>query len=101
MQFGVPPVVAISTQLCHAVGTNFSGFLLYKRKNDVDFGLGFYILIGGFFGAICEWLTLRYFASSEMLFQKFAYIYTAVLLIFGFIMLYQSSTFKTNNKPYL
>ena len=33
MQLGVPPVVAIPTQLCHAVGTNFSGFLLYKRKN--------------------------------------------------------------------
>ncbi len=94
MQLGVPPVVAISTQLCHAVGTNFSGFLLYKRKNDVDFALGGYILLGGCLGAICEWITLKFIENSDTLFQKFAYIYTVVLLIFGFAMLYQSSKFK-------
>ncbi len=89
MELGIPPLTAVSTQLCHAVGTNFSNFLSYQRKRDVDFQIAIYILIGGFFGAACEWATLKYSANSNIIVQKFAYLYILILLIFGTIMLVQ------------
>lgn len=90
MELGIPPLTAVSTQLCHAVGTNLSNFLSYQRKQDVDFQLALYILIGGFFGAACEWVTLKYSPNTDIIFHKFAYVYIVILFIFGSIMLAQS-----------
>lgn len=89
MEFGIPPLVAVSTQLCHAVGTNLTSFLSYKRKRDVDFHLATYILFGGILGASCEWLLLRYSSNSTAVVNKFIYVYVFVLFIFGIIMLTQ------------
>lgn len=102
MELGVPPLAAVATQLCHAVGTNLSNFLSYKRKQDVDFHLAVYILIGGFFGAACEWATLKYSPSADTVFHKFAYVYIIILFIFGTIMLAQSikTILKGNNPLY-
>jgi uncharacterized membrane protein YfcA len=88
-EFGLSPFTAVSTQLCHAVGTNLSNFLAYKRKRDVDFHLALYILLGGGLGAFCEWLILMHRPSSETAFQKFAYVYVVTLLIFSFTMVLQ------------
>ena len=90
MEFGIPPLIAVATQLCHAVGTNLTSFLTYKRKMDVDFHLAIYILIGGMIGAMFEWIILRNSDDSTFAFKKFVYVYIIILLIFGVIMLYQS-----------
>ncbi len=90
MKFGIPPLIAISTQLCHAVGTNLASFLSYKRKRDVDFHLATYILLGGFLGAACEWILLKYSEGSRAVVSKFIYVYIFVLFVFGIIMLTQS-----------
>ena len=79
VDLGLSPLVAIPTQLCHSVGTNFANFLSYAHKRDVDFHLALYILLGGVLGAACEWII-----------NKFLYIYIFVLIIFGFVMLKQS-----------
>ena len=89
MEFGIPPLIAVATQLCHAVGTNFTNFLAYKRNRDVDFHLAAYILFGGFLGAACEWALLRCSSGSGAI-NKFIYVYVVVLIVFGFIMLTQS-----------
>ena len=90
MEFGVPPLISVSTQLCHAVGTNLTNFLSYKRKRDVDFHLASYILFGGFLGGTCEWLLLKYSSGAKAVFEKFVYVYITVLVVFGIIMLTQS-----------
>ena len=90
MELGIPPLIAVSTQLCHAVGTNFANFLSYNRKRDVDFQLAAYILFGGCLGAACEWMMLKYSSNSGAVLVKFVYVYVSVLIIFGFIMLFQS-----------
>lgn len=90
MEFGIPPMIAVATQLCHAVGTNLTSFLTYWRKTDVDFHLALYILIGGVFGSAFEWLMLKYYGDSKFAFNKFVYVYIFILLIFGFVMLFQS-----------
>ncbi|MBQ7524330.1 MAG: sulfite exporter TauE/SafE family protein [Alphaproteobacteria bacterium] len=90
MEFGIPPLIAISTQLCHAVGTNLTSFLTYKRKLDVDYHLAAYMLLGGLLGTISEWFILHYFHDAKLVVKKFAYLYAFVLVIFGFVMLIQS-----------
>ena len=90
MEFGIPPLIAVSTQLCHAVGTNLTNFLTYKRKMDVDYHLAIYMLFGGFLGAATEWLMLNFSNSSRAVFNKFLYVYITILTIFGFVMLFQS-----------
>ncbi|MDR0744791.1 MAG: sulfite exporter TauE/SafE family protein [Holosporales bacterium] len=98
MELGVPPLIAVSSQLCHAVGTNLTNFLSYKRKRDVDFHLAAYILLGGGIGAAYEWFLLKYSSGSNAVLTKFIYIYAAILIIFGFIMLYQSISEWKDNK---
>ncbi len=90
MELGIPPMIAVSTQLCHAVGTNLTNFLTYRRKMDVDFHLATYLLLGGMFGAVFEWLILKNSANSKFAFNKFVYVYIFILIIFGIIMLFQS-----------
>lgn len=90
MEFGIPPLIAVSTQLCHAVGTNLTNFLTYKRKMDVDYHLASYMLLGGFIGASTEWLILHLCSDTKAILNKFLYVYIAILAIFGFIMSFQS-----------
>ena len=90
MEFGIPPLAAVATQLCHAVGTNFTGFITYKRKMDVDFHLAAYMLLGGVFGTALELVILSQTSNAKAIFHKFLYIYISVLIVFGFIMLMQS-----------
>ena len=90
VDLGLSPLVAIPTQLCHSVGTNFANFLSYAHKRDVDFHLALYILLGGIFGAACEWIFLKFVSDKQVIINKFLYIYIFVLIIFGFVMLKQS-----------
>lgn len=90
MEFGIPPLIAVSTQLCHAVGTNLTNFLTYKRKMDVDYHLAAYMLLGGLLGAATEWFILNSSNDSKAIFNKFLYVYITILIIFGFVMLFQS-----------
>ncbi|MBR1944351.1 MAG: sulfite exporter TauE/SafE family protein [Alphaproteobacteria bacterium] len=90
VDLGLSPFVAIPTQLCHSVGTNFANFLSYAHKRDVDFHLAFYILLGGVLGAICEGIFLKFVNDKQVIINKFLYIYIFVLVIFGFVMLKQS-----------
>lgn len=90
MEFGIPPLIAVATQLCHAVGTNLTSFLTYKRKMDVDYHLAAYMLFGGMIGGGFEWVILSCSKDSKAVFNKFVYVYIFILLIFGCIMLVQS-----------
>lgn len=90
MEFGIPPMIAVSTQLCHAVGTNLTSFLTYRRKMDVDFHLATYLLLGGMFGSIFEWLMIKNSENSKFAFNKFVYVYIFILIVFGIIMSFQS-----------
>ncbi|MDR1333002.1 MAG: sulfite exporter TauE/SafE family protein [Holosporales bacterium] len=89
MEFGVPPLTAVATQLCHAVGINLTNFLTYKRKHDVDFHLAFYMLVGGIVGSACEWMILEKYSTQHAAFNKFAYVYVVVLVVAGIVMLSQ------------
>lgn len=87
--FGIPPFIALASQLCHSAATNFNNFLHYAKNNDVDFQLAFYIVLGGCVGAFTEWIFLKNTSASQII-SKARYIYVCTLFIFGIIMLCQS-----------
>ncbi len=89
MLIGVPPFVAVTSQMGNAIGVNLMGFLGYWRKRDVDFSLGFYLFIGGVLGAFTEiWLLHRLRQGSAS--QNMALIYIVVLGVLATLLLVQS-----------
>lgn len=98
---GVPYLTAITTQMHNAIGTNFIGFLVHWRKRNIDYGLAFYLLLGGIFGAIVELFLLDLISCSHSFEKNMGLVYIVVLTIFGFIMFYQNITklFKPPNLP--
>src|SRR5215475_3094343 len=48
---GVPPAVAVATQANQVVASSVSGVLGHWRRDNVDFKMGFVLLIGGFIGS--------------------------------------------------
>jgi uncharacterized membrane protein YfcA len=56
------------------------------------------MLIGGTMGIICEWMFLDGRSTQKTAFNRFAYIYVAVLIITGIAMLLQSVS-EWKNKP--
>ncbi len=48
---GVPPAVAVGTEANQVVAASVSGALAHWRRGNVDFKMGFILLIGGFLGS--------------------------------------------------
>lgn len=95
---GVPPLVAVTSQMGNAIGTNLMGFLGYWRKRDVDLGLGFYLLLGGILGAFTEMFLFRWLAKGDVN-QKIALVNVIVLTSLATLFLIQNifSLFKKPN----
>jgi uncharacterized membrane protein YfcA len=89
--FGVPPLVAVASQLTNSIGTNLIGFIGYWRQRDVDFGLAAYLFIGGIFGAVAEIYLLDFIHSKQgQGYAKMTIAYVTVLTILGTVMLFQN-----------
>lgn len=48
---GIPPAVAVASSANQIVATSFFGFLSHWRRNNVDFKIGFLMVIGGILGS--------------------------------------------------
>ncbi len=48
---GIPPPVAVATEANQIVASSVSGVLAHWRRGNVDFRMGFVLLIGGFLGS--------------------------------------------------
>src|SRR5215475_2552673 len=48
---GVPPAVAVASSANQLVGASVSGVLVHWRRGNVDFKMGFILLLGGFLGS--------------------------------------------------
>lgn len=48
---GIPPAVAVSSSANQIMASSFSGFLAHWRRYNVDFKMGFYLMMGGLVGS--------------------------------------------------
>lgn len=51
MIMGIPPAVAVATSANQIIATSMSGFIAHWRKGNVDFQIGFLLLLGGITGS--------------------------------------------------
>ena len=87
---GIPPAVAVASEANHILAASVSGFLAHMRRANVDFLMGFILLLGGVFGSIIGVFLLKYLLSigQEKLFISLSYI--LILIFVGFWMLAES-----------
>jgi|GEM_PF-2515467 uncharacterized protein len=98
MMVGVPPLIAVASQLNNSIGTNFIGFLGYWRKRDVDFGLAGYLFVGGIGGAFAELYLLDWLHQDGVAYKRMAIVYAVVLSVLGIAMLMQNVKALTKTK---
>ncbi len=83
---GVPAPVAVASSANQLVGASVSGVLAYWRRGNVDFKMGFILLIGGLAGSV---LGIYLFALLSRLGQielVISLCYVVLLGILGFLM---------------
>ena len=87
---GIPPAVAVASEANHILAASVSGFLAHMRRANVDFLMGFILLLGGVLGSIIGVFLLKYLLSigQEKLFISLSYI--LILIFVGFWMLAES-----------
>ncbi len=99
MLLGIPPAVAVASEANHILAASFSGFLAHMRRLNVDFLMGFILLLGGILGSILGVFLLKYLLliGQEKIFISLSYIF--ILLFVGSWMLRESVTsIKNINK---
>lgn len=87
---GFPSRIAVASQLNAAIGANFAGFLGYWRKQDVDFALGGYLVVGGLIGALTEFFVLKWLYNVAASYGILRTTTAIVLILLGFNMFYQA-----------
>lgn len=89
---GIPPPVAVATELTQVSASSAAGMLAYWRRKLIDLRMGF-LLVGG--GVVGSWLGVRLFALLATLGQidvliSLAYVF--LLSVIGALMLAESLT---------
>jgi len=79
---GIPPVVAVGTEAPHVLASSVSGVIAHWRRKNVDFKMGFFLLIGGVAGST---LGVNLFKILSSFGQIDIVIQTLFLIFLGFI----------------
>ncbi|MGH6949075.1 MAG: sulfite exporter TauE/SafE family protein [Kiloniellales bacterium] len=87
---GVPPAVAVGTEANQIVASSVSGVLAHWRRGNVDFKMGFVLMVGGFAGStmgVGLFALLRGLGQIDLVIQL---SYALFLGIVGVLMLFES-----------
>jgi uncharacterized membrane protein YfcA len=88
---GVPPAVAVASSANQLIGASVSGVLAHWRRGNVDFKMGFILLIGGLAGSVFGvWLftLLKRIGQIEL---TISLLYVLLLGTLGALMLVESA----------
>ena len=88
---GVPPPVAVGTEANQIVASSVSGVLAHWRRANVDFKMGFVLLLGGFVGSSLGVILFKYLQNLGQLDLVLKLSYVIFLGIIGCLMLWEIS----------
>jgi uncharacterized membrane protein YfcA len=87
---GVPPTVAVASSANQLVGASVSGVLAHWRRGNVDFKMGYVLLVGGLAGSLLGvWIftLLKRLGQVEL---TISIGYVLLLGVLGFLMMIES-----------
>lgn len=95
MMMGVPPAVAVASDTNQIVAASTSGAIAHSKSKNVDFKLGFIILVGGLMGGSLGTLLVKMLRSlgNFDFVLKAAYV-VMLLLVGGFMFLESLNSLK-------
>lgn len=101
MFIGVPPSVSVATSANQIVASSVSGFLAHWRKNNVDFKMGNFLLVGGLAGSTLGVALFRWLKSLGHIDLIILVCYSLFLGLVGLLMAFESwqTIFRKKKKP--
>ncbi|MBW8308217.1 MAG: sulfite exporter TauE/SafE family protein [Candidatus Paracaedibacteraceae bacterium] len=87
---GIPPLVAVASQVNSMIGMTLTGYLTYKKNNDVDYQLGWSIMSGGLMGAVLGVVFLEWLGNSEFSKLFITLSYVCIISIMMILLFRQS-----------
>ena len=88
---GIPPAVAVGTEAPHVLAASVSGVIAHWRRKNVDFKMGFFLMIGGVVGStvgVNLFKILRIFGQIDIVIQMLFLIFLGFI---GFSMAFESA----------
>jgi len=88
---GIPPAVAVGTEAPHVLASSVSGVIAHWRRKNVDFKMGFFLLIGGVVGStvgVNLFKILRLYGQIDIVIQM---LFLFFLGFIGFSMAFESA----------
>lgn len=87
---GVPPAVAVASSANQLIGASVSGVLAHWRRGNVDFKMGFILLIGGLAGSVLGVWIFTWLKRLGQIELTISLLYVVMLGILGGLMLIES-----------
>lgn len=87
---GVPPSVSVSTVANQIIASSVSGFQAHWRRGNVDFKMGWYLLVGGLVGSTLGVALFRWLKQSGTVDVVISVVYVAFLGAIGAMMAAES-----------
>ncbi|MGE0408648.1 MAG: sulfite exporter TauE/SafE family protein [Amphiplicatus sp.] len=88
--YGVPPAVAVGTEMAQIVASSVSGATAHLRRKTVDFQMGAFLIAGGGVGSILGVLLFKSLRESGQIDLFISTAYVIFLGLLGFLMLAES-----------
>ncbi len=88
---GVPPAVAVATSANQIVAASVSGFIAHWRKQNVDFRMGWLLLIGGLAGSFAGVWVFKWLKGLGQIDLVISLLYVTFLSGIGILMAVESS----------
>ena len=95
---GIPPAVAVGTEAPHVLAASVSGVIAHRRKKNVDFKMGFILLVGGMLGSTIGVNIFKFLKNYGQIDLVIKLLFVIFLGLIGFLMIFESA--KTTIKKY-
>jgi uncharacterized membrane protein YfcA len=89
--YGIPPAVAVASSATQITGASVSGVLAHRRRNGVDFRMGWVLVAGGVIGSGFGAVVFRLLQDAGQIDTAIALFYVVLLGTVGALMAKESA----------